>query len=130
MGNKNKFLFLIDSFLYLKTIKPTVIQCFGGWYCLLPAVIYKKIYPCKIIGAFHTEPEKKLSLIGKSVMQGLINECDCITFGSKKLVQKMEEIEGLKFRQIEITPAGIRSFSVPENKIQEFKNNFKIRLCF
>lgn len=126
-GNENKVLFLINSFFYLKKTRPMIIQSFGGWYCLLPAVIYKKFYPCRLIGAFHTEPENKLPPAGKFLMQSLINECDCVTFGSKKLIQKMEEIEGLKFKRIEITPAGIRPIFVNEQKIQEFKNTFKIK---
>lgn len=126
-GNEKKLIFSINTFFYLKKKRPNIIQSFGGWYCLLPAVIYKKFYPCRIIGAFHTEPEKKLPLAGKLLMQSLINECDCVTFGSKKLVQKMEEIEGLKFKHIEITPAGIRSFYVPEKKIHEFKNQFRVK---
>jgi len=126
-GRKNKIMFLFDSFFYLKRIKPAIIQTFGGWYCLLPAVLYKKAYSCKIIGAFHTEPDKKLPSLGRFLMQFLINECDTVTFGSKRLVQKMEEINGFNFKRIEITPAGIRSVIVPENKIEAFIDDFNIK---
>ncbi len=126
-GSNNKIIFLINSFIYLKKIKPTIIQTFGGWYCLLPAVMYKYVYSCKIVGAFHTEPDKKMPLFGRFLMQILINECDVVTFGSKRLVQKMKEIDGFKFKRIEITPAGIRSIIVPENKIKAFIDDFKIK---
>ena len=123
----NTPLFCLIAFIYLIKLRPSVIQTMQTWYCMLPAVLYKKLFHCKVVGAFHTEPEKNLPWAGKVFMQSMINNCDCVTFGSRRLVDKIEEIWGLHFNYIEITPAGIRpSPPVPESTKREFKEKFSI----
>jgi len=123
----SRFLFPLKAFVNLRKIKPPIIHSHGAWYCLLPGVIYKEFHGSVLIHTFHTEPDKKLPLFFKIVFQGLLNKCDYVTFVSKGLEEKVEDVYGLKFKKIAITYAGVRSKKVSENEIKEFYEKFNLR---
>ena len=123
----SRFLFPIKAFLILRKIKPQVIYSQGTWYCLFAGHIYKKLYGTTLVYTFHTEPDKKLPLFFKIVFQGLLNKCNCVTFVSRGLKEKIEEAWGLKFRKTEITYAGVTSKEVSEREIKEFRERFNMK---
>jgi L-malate glycosyltransferase len=73
-SNENKLLFPFDSLFHLLNLKPDVISSHGSWYCLLPGVVYKKIFGARLIHTFHSEPTKPLSFLGKLFFQYLLNQ--------------------------------------------------------
>ncbi len=119
-----RFLFPIRAFLALRKIKPEAIHSQNTWYCLLAGYIYKKVYGARLVHNLLTEPDEGLPLFGKTFMQFLLNRCDCVTSGSRGLVQKTEEIEGLKFRNIVIVYPGVKSKEVSEEEIRGFRERF------
>ena len=86
-----------------------MIHSQGTWYCLLPGVLYKKLHGCTLVHTFYTEPVRKLPLPGMIFFQSLLNACDCVTFVSKRLQERVVEVDGLSFTQTAITYAGVRA---------------------
>lgn len=126
--NTNKLLFSIRSLLILRKIGPEIIHSHSAWYCLLPGVIYKKIYGCKLFYTFHTQPISDLPLISKLFFKYLLNECDNITFVSNGLKEKVEEIYNFKFNKFAITYAGVADRKNPEDdELKFFKDKFCIK---
>ncbi len=129
----SRFLFPIKSFLVLRKIKPKVIHNHGGLYFLLPGIAYKKLYGCKLIHTFHTEPVKNIEPIkylpvrARALFQYLLVQCDCVTFVSKVLKDKISKIWGFRFRNTAITYAGVESREVSENDVEEFCRKFNIK---
>jgi glycosyltransferase involved in cell wall biosynthesis len=83
-----------------------------------------------LIHTFHTEPveNEKLFLLGKVFFQHLLNECDYVTFASKRLKQKIMDIWGLRFRNTEITYAGVHiPQKIPDYEIKKFREEFRIK---
>lgn len=125
-GDRNKILFSLSCLRALKRIKPDCIHAHGTWYCLLPGVIYKKLYGCKLVHTFHTEPVKPLSLPARLFFQKLLNACDWVTFVSFGLQKRIQEIDKLTFHRTAITYAGIKSKSVSDKEIRIFCQQFNI----
>jgi glycosyltransferase involved in cell wall biosynthesis len=126
--NGNKIIFAIKSFLILKDIKPNIIHCHATWYCLLPGVIYKNLYGCKLFYTFHTQPVVALSLPSKLIFKYLLNNCDNVTFVSNGLKKKIEHIYNLKFNKFAITYAGVHNSLNPSTADQfAFKNKYNIK---
>lgn len=123
----SRFLFPILAFFILAKIKPQVIHSQGTWYCLLPGVLYKKIYSCKLIDTFRSEPKGNLPKLFKILYQYLVNSCDSVTFVSIGLKEKIEETYGLRFKDTQITYPGVRLRDVSETEIEHFKKQFNIR---
>lgn len=123
----SRFLFPIKAFLILRKIKPQVIYSQGTWYCLFAGHIYKKLYGTTLVHTFHTEPDKKLPVLGKIFFQFLLNGCDCVTFVSKGLRERVEEVYGLRFKKTAITYAGVQAKEVSEREIKEFRERFNIK---
>jgi len=124
---RNKILFVFSCYQELQKIKPNVIHSHGTWYCLLPGVLYKKIYGCNLIHTFHTEPVKPLPLPGKIFFQYLLNACDCVTFVSKGLQKKIQDIDGFSFPNTAISYAGIKPVKVTNDEIEQFRERFGIK---
>ncbi|MDD5141900.1 glycosyltransferase family 4 protein [Methanoregula sp.] len=125
-GGRNKIAFSFNCFWYLWKIKPDVIHTQETWYCLLPGVIYKKIFGCKLIHTFHTEPDKSLQLFAKTFFQILLNTCDCVTFVSMRLQERIIEVDRLSFQNTAITYAGVPAITVSDYQVKEFKKQFGI----
>lgn len=123
----SRFLFPIRAFLVLRRIKLEVIHSQGTWYCLLPGVIYKKLYGCKLFFTFRTEPFKDLPIPFKIFFQYLLYQCNYVTFVSKALEKKIGEIYGLRFGKTAITYGGVRARGVSDNDIKEFCVRFNIK---
>lgn len=128
-----KFIFtkLLSAFYLLLKIKPEVIHSHGGlYYYLIAGYFYKKIFGCKLIYTFHTEPEKdnKLPTLKRFALQKLLEKCDYVTFVSKKLEATVREVWGLKFKNTVITYAGINGIDIDISKeeISAFKRKFEI----
>jgi len=126
-GSRNKILFVIDCFRELLKIRPDVIHSHGTWYCLLPGVLYNKIYGCNLIHTFHTEPVKKMPYFGKVFFQYLLNVCDCVTFVSKGLQKRITEIDELTFSRTAITYAGVKAQKIIDEEIKQFRQRFGIK---
>jgi len=45
-GGRNKVVFSLACYRHLRKIRPEVIYSQGAWYCLLPGVLYTKLYGC------------------------------------------------------------------------------------
>jgi len=125
-GGKSKIGFSISCYRQLQAIHPEIVHSQGAWYCLLPGVIYKKLHGCKLIHTFHTEPEKKLPLPAKVFFQSLLTSCDCVTFVSKGLQEKIEEIDGFSLPKTAITYAGVRAVQVSDDEVEHFRTQFGI----
>lgn len=122
----NKFSFSIRTFFKLLEIKPDVVFSHGSWYCLLPGIIFKKLFDSKIIHTFHTEPteEEDLNFIAKRFMQFLVDPADCVTFASLALKKRIETFWGLRFRKTAITYAGVRINEVSNDEVNHFREKF------
>ncbi|WP_209628451.1 glycosyltransferase family 4 protein [Methanofollis sp. W23] len=125
-GGKNKIAFPFVCYRQLKMIRPEVIYSQGTWYCLLPGVLYKKLHGCTLVHTFHTEPDRGLPLPARVFFQSLLNACDCVTFVSKKLQERVVEVEGLSFSKTAITYAGVRAGEVTEGEIKRFREQYGI----
>lgn len=126
-GGRNKIAFSFACYRQLQEIRPEVIYSQGSWYCLLPGILYKKLHGCTLVHTFHTEPDRALSLPAKVFFQGLLNACDCVTFVSKKLQERVVEVEGLSFSKTAITYAGVRAGEVTEEEVERFREQYGIR---
>ena len=125
-GGKNKIAFTFRCYQQLRKIQPDVIHSQGAWYCLLAGVLYKKIHGCRLILTFHTEPDKKLSFIVKTFFQNLINSCDCVTFVSLRLRERIIEVDGFSFPKTAITYAGVQPRAVFKTDVEQFRKKFMI----
>jgi glycosyltransferase involved in cell wall biosynthesis len=125
-GRRNKLAFSISCYRQLCKKQPDVIYSQGTWYCLLPGVLYKRFHRCKLIHTFHSDPYKRLSLSAKRFFQCLLNSCDCVTFVSKRLQERVVEVDGLSFPRAAITYAGVRSREVPETEVRRFREQYGI----
>lgn len=123
----SRFLFPIKTFLILIKIKPEVVHSQGRWYTLLPAVAYKKLYGCRLIHTFHTEPSEGFPILVKAFVQYLLFQCDCVTFVSKGLKDKINKILGFRFGKTAITYAGVEASEVSEDTVKEFRREFNIK---
>jgi len=125
-GGKNKVIFSFVCYRQLCKIHPEVIYSQGMWYCLLPSVLYKKFHGCTLIHTFHTEPDRGLPLPARVFFQRLLNACDYVTFVSKRLQERVVEVEGLSFSKTAITYAGVRAGGVTEGEVERFREQYKI----
>ncbi|MGB9928796.1 MAG: glycosyltransferase family 4 protein [Methanosarcina sp.] len=81
--NTNKLLFSLKSFIKLFNIKPDVIHSHGGWYTLLPGVMYKFFSPStKLIQSEHTQPESNMNRLTVVFVKFLYSHCDWLTYDS------------------------------------------------
>ncbi|MEA3422003.1 MAG: glycosyltransferase family 4 protein, partial [Acidobacteriota bacterium] len=123
----HRFLFPIKAFFVPGKIKPQIIYSQSSWYFPFTGYLYKKFYGAKLITTVHSYPDKKLSILGKSLMDFLWNRCDCVTFVSKGVERKTEEFWGINFKvRKEITYAGVRAKEISEKDINEFRKKFAI----
>lgn len=122
----NKIFFSAKSILMLSKLKPAAIYSQGTWYCLLSGVIYKLLCPTtKLIHTFHTEPSSTLTYWKRTFFQILLNRCDYITFVSKSLINKNEELLGLQFPNAIITHAGVPMMKeCSQTEIKEFRKKY------
>ena len=120
----------ITSYYYfykrIKEIHPDVIHNHGTGNFLIPSLLYKLFYKCKLIHTFHTEPDGKLKLFDKKIFQFLLNNCDCTTFVSKGLFEKVVEVCDLSFSDVEITHGGVTKTSVKDDEIEEFVEKYQL----
>ena len=125
-GGKNKVGFSFACYRQLRKIRPEIIYSQGTWYCLLPGVIYKKLHGCMLVHTFHTEPDRALSLLARVFFQPLLNACDCVTFVSKKLRERVVEVNNLSFSKTAITYAGVRAGEVTKGEVEQFRKQYGI----
>lgn len=125
-AGKNKIVFSLACYRHLRKIRPEVIHTHGTWYCLLPGAFYKKLHGCTLVHTFHTEPDKQLSLPAKEFFQGLLNACDCVTFGSMSLQEKVIEIDNFCIPSTAITYAGVKAGKISHSEIELFSEQFSI----
>lgn len=125
-GGKNKLSFVLSSYRFLQRYRPEVIHSQETWYCLLPSVLYKKLHGGRVIHTFHTEPDERLPLPAKVVFQNLLDACDCVTFVSKRLQERVIEIDGLSIPRTAITYAGVKAGNVSEEDVILFRDRFGI----
>lgn len=123
----NKIIFSIKSFLILNKINPDIIFTQGTWYCLFAGYMYKELHNCKLVHTFHTVYSTEIPYIGKLFFQQILNKCDCVTFASKDLYNKISNIWGLKFRKSAITYAGVNYKKVHEEEKNKFRSQFGIK---
>jgi L-malate glycosyltransferase len=125
-GPKSKLQFSISSYRCLKRLHPEVIHSQGTWYCLLPGVIYKGLHGGRLIHTFHTEPERKLASPERILFQYLLNACDCVTFVSMGLQERIIDLDGLSMPNTAITYAGVTVGEVSDADVKEFRSRFGI----
>jgi L-malate glycosyltransferase len=126
-GGRNKVLFSLHCYWQLRKIRPDVIHSHGEWFCLLPGGVYKLLNGCTLIHTFHSEPYKKLPFPTNNLFQGLLNLCDCVTFASGRLKERVAEVNQFKFHRTEITYAGVRAGNVTQEEIEAFLQRFPIK---
>jgi glycosyltransferase involved in cell wall biosynthesis len=125
-GGRNKVAFSLACYRQLRKIRPDVVYSQGTWYCLLPGVLYKKLHGCMLVHTFHTEPFRALPFPAKTFFQSLLNACDCVTFVSKKLQERVVEVDGLSFSKTAITYAGVRAGEVTTEEVERFREQYGI----
>jgi glycosyltransferase involved in cell wall biosynthesis len=125
-GPKNKILFALFSFFKLLWIKPNVIHVMQAWYCLLPAVIYKKLFKCLIIETFLSEPTGKSPHIFLKFFQCLLDTCDYIIIGYDGFKDKMLQVDGIILNNTILIREAISVQQVSSDDLKRFKEQFKI----
>jgi L-malate glycosyltransferase len=126
-GGVNKFKFPLACYRQLRRVRPEVIHTHGPWYCLLSGVLYKKFHGCVLVHTVHGEPEDKIPLLTKVILQSLMNVCDCVTFVSKSMLRRYVEYEGFSFQRTAITYAGVRTIEVSDDEVEQFREEYGIR---
>jgi glycosyltransferase involved in cell wall biosynthesis len=126
-GGRNKVAFSFNCYRQLQKIRPEVIYSQETWYCLLPGVLYKELHGCTLVHTFHTEPDRGLPFPAKVFFQTLLNACDCVTFVSKKLQERVIEVDGLSFPKTAVTYAWVRAGEATEEEVKRFREQYGIR---
>jgi glycosyltransferase involved in cell wall biosynthesis len=120
---------ILRAYLALKRLRPEVIHSHGGlYYYLIAGYFYKIIHGTTLVYTFHTEPspDSQISPLRRFFLQNLLTRCDCVTFVSKALKAKIEDLWGLRFSKYTITYAGVNSEEVSELSRENFLKTFKI----
>jgi len=125
-GPANKFLFAVSSYRHLQRCRPETIHSQESWYCLLPGVLYKKVHGCRLIHTFLSEPRAKMALPAKIFFQTLLSSCDCVTFVSRGLRERVIEIDDLSLPRTAITYAGVTVGDVSDDEVKRFRDAFGI----
>jgi glycosyltransferase involved in cell wall biosynthesis len=116
---------VLSAFFRLKKLRPNVIHSHGGmFYYIFVGLFYRCIYGCKLIYTFHTEPIQGLSFFQRFFLQLLLSRCDCITFVSRALEQKIDEKWGLHFENSTITYAGVKSEDISDDQQMQFRQQY------
>jgi hypothetical protein len=84
-------------------------------------VLYKKLHGCTLVHTFYTEPVRKLPLSGRIFFQSLLNACDCVTFVSKRLQERVVEVGSLSFSKTAITYVGVRAGEGSNDEVEHFR---------
>ncbi len=120
---------IFRAYLALKRLRPDVVHSHGGlYYYLFAGYFYKITHGSTLIYTFHTEPspDSQISPLRRFFLQNLLTRCDCVTFVSKALKVKIEDLWGLRFSKYTITYAGVNFEEVSEISRQNFLKTFKI----
>jgi len=133
--SNNKLLFVIQTFYFLIWKKPQNILTQGGWFSLLPAYIYKKMYPrVKVAYLYHTRPmissvykkNHKINIFFHFILQKIYNRIDFCCFVSKKLLEEVEKIHRFQFKKdkIKILYSGIDTTKVEDTNVEKFREKY------
>ncbi|MEN6518359.1 MAG: glycosyltransferase family 4 protein [Methanospirillum sp.] len=122
----NRLAFAFTGFWHLRRIQPDIIFAHGTWYTLLAGVFYKLLHSCTLAFTIHSEPLGKMSPVARFFYQSLLNCCDCVTFVSKGLLDRVIEVDGFSFPKIAITYGGVNNVNVSSDDEELFRSRFKI----
>ena len=117
------------AYLALNRLKPDAVHSHGGmYYYLIAGYFYKFFHKTTLVYTFHTEPrpDSQISPLRRFFLQSLLARCDCVTFVSKALKAKIEELWGLGFSRYTITYAGVKFQDVSPGSTEDFLKAFKI----
>jgi len=120
---------ILRAYLALNKLKPDAVHSHGGmYYYLIAGYFYKIFHKTTLVYTFHTEPspDSQISPLRRFFLQSLLARCDCVTFVSKALKTKIEELWGLGFSKYTITYAGVDFQDVSPGSIENFLKAFKI----
>lgn len=129
-ANGSKFIFILKSFhklLAFRDSKELTIASQAYWYCLLPAILYKFIFKCKVIFTFRSEPDQKTNFLSRFFLQFLISNCDYITFVSKGLKEIIDETYNLTYPCTSITYPGVKQRIINKTEKDEFIYKYNIK---
>jgi glycosyltransferase involved in cell wall biosynthesis len=124
---KNKFVFVIKTYLAIRKIKPDIIQAFSHWHIVVPGILYKLLHPkTKVILTFNTEILEPVGYIKRKIIEWILSKCDMVTFVSKYLMNEMEKKFNIKAKKKVIYDGASLNPLAPHNQILEFKTDFNI----
>jgi glycosyltransferase involved in cell wall biosynthesis len=127
--NSTFLLKVFHAYAKLRRLRPHVIHMHGDlFYYLVAGYFYKIFHKTTLIYTFHTEPrhDDELSFLWRILLQALLNRCDCVTFVSMALQDKVESIWKLSFKEAIVIYAGVNSEDVDPKCIKEFLKRFEI----
>jgi len=124
----NKLQFIIDAFKILNKEAPDVILCQGGWFGIIPALIYKiKCKNVKTLYLFHTHIDKKFHFIIKIFLENLLNSFDHVGFVSNSLCNEIINEIGLNIKsKTFVLYAGVERKDPKDEELAEFKLNYNL----
>ncbi len=120
---------ILRAYLALNRLKPDAVHSHGGmYYYLIAGYFYKLFHKTTLVYTFHTEPspDRQISPLRRFFLQSLLARCDCVTFISKALKAKIEELWGLGFTRYAITYAGVDFQDISPGSVENFLKAFKI----
>ena len=124
---RSKYLFSILAFLKLLKIRPDVINSHSAAYTLIPAVIYKFLFPAScLVHSFHTDNVSYLGKTKKNFFRLLLSSCDHVTFVSNFLSHKIEEFIDTPGDK-RVIPPYVSSRKVDEGDLKKFINKFSLK---
>jgi len=130
--SKNQVFYVIKATRRLNKLKPKFVLSQGGWFTVIPAMIYKMLHPkAKIIHLYHTHydpPKSVKEKIAIRIMAFGLSRFDWVLFVSKALKENIENSGALKVPSRLGVLYGAPSVTYPrEDEIKSFKEKFGIK---
>lgn len=130
--SKNQVFYVIKATRRLNKLKPKFVLSQGGWFTVIPAMIYKMLHPkAKIIHLYHTHydpPKSVKEKIAIRIMAFGLSRFDWVLFVSKALKENIENSGALKVSSRWGVLYGAPSVTYPrEDEIKSFKEKFDIK---
>lgn len=131
--SNRRFIPILESFLTLKKLKPDVIHVHESYELLAGATFYRILHKdVLLVYTFHTEPQKPVRFvkkikrqIRKYPYQWALNHCDYITFVSKDLQRKVEDVSEFAIKtKTAITYAGVEKKEISNEEMMKFKKKY------
>ncbi|MBI5001486.1 MAG: glycosyltransferase family 4 protein [Euryarchaeota archaeon] len=125
--NNNKIAFAFKAYNILRKEQPNVMHVQGGWFTLLPAILFKYFNHVPILYLFHTSFTSSIPWYKRMAYNFLLNRCDVICFVSQYHLNNIKNVGKIKFKvKTAVIVSGADKEEVTEQEIIQFKKEFNL----